>query len=106
MQIISTLHRRFTKTFTPALVSNLAAAISAPSRAALASLTPEQREKEDSTRVVRQRPIARVCSELALVGIIKDSPERSGGEWVMKAMKELVSLHIRVYLMNIFKFIP
>ncbi|KAF5321012.1 hypothetical protein D9619_001892 [Psilocybe cf. subviscida] len=91
VEITSALHRRFPKTFTPALISNLAVAISAPSRAALASLTPEQREKEDSARVVRQRPIVRVCSELALVGIIRDSSERSGGEWVMKAMKELLS---------------
>lgn len=106
MQIISAFHRRFPKTFTPGLVSNLAVAISAPSRAALASLTPEQREKEDSARVVRQRPIARVCSELALVGIIRDSPERSGGEWVMKAMKELVSPHITVDSMNILKCVP
>lgn len=91
IQIISALHRRFSKTFTPALVFHLSAAISAPSRAMLAALAPEQREKEDSSRVTRQRPILRVCSELALVGIIKDSPERSGAEWIMKAMKELVS---------------
>ncbi|PPQ97386.1 hypothetical protein CVT26_006620 [Gymnopilus dilepis] len=91
VEIISALHQRFPKTFTPALISNLSAAIAAPSRATLASLTPEQREKEDSTRVTRQRPIIRVCSELALVGIIKDAPDRSGAEWIMKALKELLS---------------
>ncbi len=89
-QIISVLHRRFPKTFTPALVSNLAAAISAPPRASLANLTPEQREKEDSARVARQRPLIRVCSELALVAIIRDAPDKCGGEWIMKAIKELV----------------
>lgn len=72
-------------------MSHLGTAISAPPRAPLAHLAPEQREKEDSARVTRQRPILRVCSELALVGIIKDTPDRSGGEWIMKAMKELVS---------------
>lgn len=56
----------------------------------MAALAAEQREKEDSTRVSRQRPVLRVCAELALVGIIKDSPERSGGEWIMKTIKELV----------------
>lgn len=89
-QIISVLHRRFSKTFTPALVSNLAAAISVPPRISLANLTPEQREKEDSSRVARQRPIVRVCSELALVGVIRDAPDKCGGEWIMKAIKELV----------------
>lgn len=53
-------------------------------------MAPEQREKEDNARIIRQRPILRVCSELALVGIIKDSSERSGAEWVMKAVKDLV----------------
>lgn len=90
MQIISHLHRRFPKTFTPVLISSLSTAIAAPSRASLGSLTVEQREKEDSTRVLRQRPVLRICSELALVGVIRDGPERSGGEWIMKAVKELV----------------
>jgi len=73
-------------------VTSLSAALAAPSRTSLASLPPEQREKEDSARVARQRPILRVCSELVLVGIIKDAPDRSGGEWIMKVLKELVSL--------------
>ncbi|TFK44796.1 transcription factor [Crucibulum laeve] len=91
VEIISSLHRRFPSTFTPALVSALASALSAPSRASLATLAPEQREKEDSVRVTRQRPILRICSELALVGIIKDAQDRSGGEWIMKVIKELLS---------------
>ncbi|KAF8967853.1 armadillo-type protein [Flammula alnicola] len=91
VEVISAVHRRFPKTFTPALVNNLSLAISAPSRASLASLTPEQREKDDSARVTRQRPMVRVSSELALVGIIKDAPDRSGGEWIMKALKDLLS---------------
>ncbi|KAJ7072238.1 ARM repeat-containing protein [Mycena amicta] len=91
VEIVSLLHRRFPSTFTPALVASLAAALAAPSRASLASLPPEQREKEDASRVSRQRPILRVCSELALVGIIRDGPSRSGGEWIIKIVKELLS---------------
>lgn len=91
VEIISPLHRRFPKTFTPEFVSALSVAISPPSRASLTSMAPEQREKEDNARIIRQRPILRVCSELALVGIIKDSSERSGAEWVMKAVKDLLS---------------
>lgn len=89
-QVISSLHRRFFKSFTPALVALFAAALNAPSRAALSALVLEQREKDDSARITRQRPVLRVCAELALVGIIKDAPKRSGGEWIMKALKELV----------------
>ncbi|KAF9529410.1 armadillo-type protein [Crepidotus variabilis] len=91
VEIISAIHRRFSKVFTPSLVANLTLAISAPSKASLASLSAEQKEKEDSARISKQRPTLRVCSELALVGIIRDAPERSGGEWIMKALKELLS---------------
>ncbi|OAX42276.1 ARM repeat-containing protein [Rhizopogon vinicolor AM-OR11-026] len=91
VEVISALHRRFPAAFTPALISSLSAALSAPSRAALSALPAEQREKEDSTRLSRQRPILRICAELALVGIISDGQKRSGGEWIMKVLRELLS---------------
>ncbi|KIJ67888.1 hypothetical protein HYDPIDRAFT_147949 [Hydnomerulius pinastri MD-312] len=91
VEVICTLHRRFPASFTPAFVILLSTALAAPSRAALSALPPDQREKEDAARVTRQRPVLRVCSELALVGIIKDSPTRSGAEWIMKVIKELLS---------------
>jgi regulator of nonsense transcripts 2 len=53
-------------------------------------MAPEQREKEETARVARQRPIIRVCAELALVGVIRDGPLRSGGEWIMKVLRDLV----------------
>ena len=89
-QIISAIHRRFPTSFTPNAVDSFVAALTPPSRATLAGLPPEQREKEDAARLTKQRPVLRVCSELALVGIIRDSPGRSGGEWVMKVLKDLV----------------
>ncbi|KAG6886162.1 hypothetical protein C0993_000680 [Termitomyces sp. T159_Od127] len=91
VEIISSLHQRFASTFTPALLLALSSAISAPNRAVLNALTTEQREKEENSRVIRQRPVVRVCSELALVGVIKDGQGKSGGEWMMRAMKELLS---------------
>lgn len=53
-------------------------------------MAPEQREKEDTARLTRQRPVLRVSAELALVGVIRDAPNRAGGEWVMKVLKDLV----------------
>lgn len=91
---MSALHRRFPNAFTPVLVSSFAAALSPPSRAAMSALVPEQREKEDAARITKQRPVLRVCSELALVAIIRDSPTRSGGEWIMKCLKELVRVPV------------
>ncbi|KAJ3724609.1 transcription factor [Lentinula raphanica] len=91
VEILSALHRCFPATFTPKLVSSLSAALAVPSRASLANLTVEQRDKEDSARVIRQRPVLRISSELALVGVIRDDPVRSGGEWIMKTIKEMLS---------------
>ena len=97
MKVISALHRRFPQTFTPAITALFVGILAAPSRAALAAMPPEQREKDESARISRQRPVLRVCSELVLVGLIRDAPDRSGGEWIMKTLKELVSLPIRSY---------
>ncbi|KAI6046075.1 ARM repeat-containing protein [Pisolithus marmoratus] len=91
VEVMCSLHRRFPASFTPALVNLLSSSLAAPSRATLSTLTPDQREKEDAARVSRQRPVLRVCSELALVGVIRDSPTRSGAEWIMKVIKELLS---------------
>ena len=55
----------------------------------MATLTPELQEKEVSSRISRQRPVLRVSSELALVGIIGED-KKSGGEWIIKVTKELV----------------
>jgi hypothetical protein len=74
-------------------VATLAKELAAPSRTALNALSVEQREKEESARIVRQRPLLRISSELALVGILSDGPGRSGGELIMKAVRELVRLY-------------
>ena len=100
-KVISALHRRFPNAFTPALVSSFATALSAPSRGAMSALVPEQREKEDAARIMKQRPVLRICSELALVAIIRDSPKRSGGEWIMKCLKELVRVPVSSHLLVI-----
>lgn len=68
----------------------LRGALSAPDKPALAAMSVEQRDKEESSRITRQRPVLRVSAELALVGVIKDAPDRGGGEWIMKILKELV----------------
>ncbi|KAF9507074.1 hypothetical protein BS47DRAFT_1321476 [Hydnum rufescens UP504] len=91
VEIISMLHRRFPESFTPPLVSSLAQSLTPPSKAHLATLTQEQREKDEAARISRQRSLLRICSELALVGIIVDGPEKSGGEWIMKVLKDLLS---------------
>ena len=90
---MSALHRRFPETYTPPLVATLTKELAAPSRAALNAVSAEQREKDESARILRQRPLLRISSELALVGVLVDGPGRSGGEWIMKTVRELVCLY-------------
>ncbi|KAI0031222.1 transcription factor [Vararia minispora EC-137] len=90
-EVISALHRRFPSTFTPAVVGGLNNALAPTPKATLSAMPQEQRDKEESARVSRQRPVLRVCAELAIVGVIRDAPARSGGEWIMKALRDLLS---------------
>lgn len=91
-QIISALHRRFPTSFSTSLIPLLTAALAQPPRDSSAQGDPasDQREKEDAARITRQRPVLRVAAELALTGVIRDKDNRSGGEWIMKILKDLV----------------
>ncbi|KAF9098346.1 hypothetical protein BGX23_006400 [Mortierella sp. AD031] len=76
-EVISALHQRFPDTFTQLLTYHLAKAL-APSpklthqQLAQAGTTPEQREKEESSRISRQRVLSRVATELWLVGVLRN----------------------------------
>ena len=76
--------------FYPALITTLASVLVPSNKVALATMVPDQREKEDTACVAWQRPVIRVCTGLALVGVIRDVPLRSGGEWIMKVLWDLV----------------
>ena len=99
VQIISALHRRLKPAFSPKIVPLLQQGLSPPPRVAPGSAPPvpaEVQERETAARLARQRPLLRVCAELAMVGIIGDgNTARSGGEWIMKSLKDLVSTYFR-----------
>jgi len=71
LQVISALHQRFGTAFTPPLAVNILRALAPANPAQLATLTPDQREKEESARLIRQRVFLRVTTELWLVNIIR-----------------------------------
>ncbi|KAJ1677804.1 mRNA decay protein, partial [Spiromyces aspiralis] len=82
INIISSLHTRFPDTFTPQLASILVKSLAAPSSKHLASLTPEQREKDEQTRISKQRVLLRVVGEMYLSGLfwgIDTQPDGIGG---------------------------
>jgi regulator of nonsense transcripts 2 len=71
------LHQRFPDTFTLLFTYHLAKAL-APSpklthqQLAQAGTTPEQREKEEASRISRSRVLIRVATELWLVGMLRN----------------------------------
>ncbi|KAK6525938.1 hypothetical protein TWF281_010981 [Arthrobotrys megalospora] len=71
VEVVSALHQRFSKAFTPFVVWNIAKGLSTPGKEQLRSLPADQREKEEATRLARQRVLLRVATELWLVGVIR-----------------------------------
>lgn len=71
VEVVSALHQRFQKDFTPQLTFALARGLATPRQDVLKSLTPEQREREEKDRLARQRVLLRVGVELWLVGVLR-----------------------------------
>ncbi|OLL23569.1 Regulator of nonsense transcripts 2 [Neolecta irregularis DAH-3] len=78
VEIISALHQRFTKTFTPQLALLIARGLATPSKSALGGLTAEQKEKKDSTRLLQQRILLRHATEFWMVGILRTLEDAEG----------------------------
>lgn len=82
-----------------------------PSRAALSALPTEQREREEQSRVTRQKVLFRVSAEAALLEIVGEKlkqekkieitlekevqePFTPGCEWLYNRLRDLVSILI------------
>ncbi|CAG8501990.1 5188_t:CDS:10 [Ambispora leptoticha] len=72
VEVISALHQRFPDTFTPFLTHTLARSLVPPNKQQLAVLTTEQREKEENTRIAKQRVLLRIAGELWLMGVLRN----------------------------------
>ncbi|CAG8642042.1 10326_t:CDS:2, partial [Cetraspora pellucida] len=71
VEVISALHQRFPDTFTPFLTHTLARSLAPPNKQ-LVVLNTEQREKEESSRILKQRVLLRIAGELWLVGVLRN----------------------------------
>ncbi|KAG5983843.1 hypothetical protein E4U55_006993 [Claviceps digitariae] len=72
VEIVSALHLRFGPTeFTEYLAWLLGKGMTTPDKGVLKSLTLEAREKEEKERIIRQRALLRVITELWLVGVLR-----------------------------------
>ena len=72
VEIVSALHQRFGPAdFTSYLGWFLGRSMATPDKSVLKTLSPETREKEEKERLVRQRVLLRVVTELWLVGVLR-----------------------------------
>ncbi|KAG0129632.1 nonsense-mediated mRNA decay 2 protein [Tuber indicum] len=71
VEVVSALHQRFQKDFTPQFTFTLARGLATPRPDALKGLSPEQKEREEKERFARQRVLLRVGVELYLVGVVR-----------------------------------
>ncbi|KAJ4300471.1 mRNA decay protein [Collariella sp. IMI 366227] len=72
VEIVSALHQRFgPEEFTMYLGWYLGKSMATPDKSLLKTLSAEAREKEEKDRLVRQRVLLRVVTELWLVGVLR-----------------------------------
>ncbi|KAK6062828.1 MIF4G domain-containing protein [Seiridium cupressi] len=72
VEIVSALHQRFGPVeFTEYLGWLLGKGMATPDKSMLKTLAPEVREKEEKERLVRQRSLLRVVTELWLLGVLR-----------------------------------
>ncbi|KAI9361822.1 armadillo-type protein, partial [Pilaira anomala] len=71
VEVISALHQRFPDSFTLLLSYQLSKALQTPTKQHLALLSAEQKEKEESARIIKQRTYLRIVCELWLVGVLR-----------------------------------
>ena len=79
VEVVSALHQRFAGAFTGPLTFQLAKGLAMPPASYLQSLAPEQKEREEAARLVRQRCLLRVATELWLVGILRTLDDAQDG---------------------------
>ncbi|KAJ1949037.1 mRNA decay protein, partial [Dispira parvispora] len=68
--IICLLHCRFPDTFTPQFIPALVKHLAPPVRSQLQAMTAEQRERQEATRLARQRILLRILVELWSSGVL------------------------------------
>ncbi|KAI8916749.1 armadillo-type protein [Powellomyces hirtus] len=83
VEICSLLHQRFAA-FTPELVPVLLRQLGPPPNTH--GMSVEQAEKEESTRIAKQRSTLRLIAELYSVGIVRDSPRELVMPNILKEM--------------------
>lgn len=100
-QILTELHSRFSpEAFAYPLTAALSSALSPPDRPTLQALPVDQKDREETARVNRQKVLARISAELAMVELLRTPPlpksseagksPYAGQDWLYGILKDLV----------------
>ncbi|MCO5565609.1 hypothetical protein L7F22_019283 [Adiantum nelumboides] len=99
---LASLHARFSPSlFAQPLSVMLASQLVMPSKVALQAMSADQREKEEQTRVQKQRIMFKAAAELAITELVRqekgkskadsqDDPEYPGQDWLFTMLKDLL----------------
>jgi regulator of nonsense transcripts 2 len=102
-QVISALHQRFSSSFTEPFIQQFLSGLALPNKQYLAGLAPEQREREENSRIIRQRSLLRCLAEFDLVGLVRGSSKQGtsnleDGETTFVVLKDLVNTHLSIVM--------
>lgn len=93
VKVVSALHQQYGfEAFTGPLLQSLTSQCKLPPKnAGSASITQEQREKEDSSRVSRQRALLRLIADMDAVGLVRiDAKRLSHGHVTLQLLQDLL----------------
>lgn len=90
VEVVSALHQRFPETFTLMLSGQLSKSLQPANKQYLASLSAEQKEKEESNRITKQRTYLRIACELWLVCVLRSVTD---GAAVLSSINTGVEAH-------------
>ncbi|KAK6465635.1 armadillo-type protein [Scheffersomyces coipomensis] len=108
VEVVSLLHQRFASKFTSPLLSNFLYILSNPDRQQLQQLSDQERDREEISRLSRQKNILRLLGEFNIVGIFRNlrdtTPELVPDEIMKRFGKASSESIITVMLKNILNF--
>lgn len=108
-EIVSLLHQRFTIQFTPNLALHLLRGLAPPSLAHIESLSAEQRDREESVRITKQKSLLKAATDLWLLGVfrsIQDALDVSTTDARRRKLDEALPIFcLRELLLNDLSFI-
>lgn len=96
IEVISALHQRFGPSFTEPFIQQFLAGLALPNKQHLNGLAPEQREREENSRIIRQRSLLRCLAEFDLVGLVRGTSKQGktpaeDGETTFGILKDLLT---------------